>query len=107
MQRGGCRTESFAGPDQLADARIDLGLPAASAEHSVMTDPGLQVMPLSRRVKPGAQLLRGKGLPDRANVVVLALYGHQRGAPDRPGLDRAAARHQHPARQLLLLKDLA
>src|SRR5579864_6303209 len=101
MQRGR-RIGLFAGPDQLADSRIDFRLPAASAEDAIMPDPGLQVMALPGRVQPGAQLLRGKGLADRADVVVLALDGHQRGAPDRPGLDLAAARYERAARQLLL-----
>src|SRR5579863_7870960 len=91
--------------NQRAYAWVNLRGPVPAAEDTVMPDPGLQMVVLPQRMQPGAQLLRREGLADRADIVILALDGEQRGAPDRPRLDLAVARDENAARQLVLLKN--
>src|SRR5579859_3299863 len=91
--------------DQRAHARVNLRGPAPAAEDAVMPDPSLQMVVLPQRMQSGAQLLCREGLADRADIVVLALDGKQRGAADRPRLNLAVARDENAARQLVLLKN--
>ncbi len=46
-----------------------------------------------------------RGLADRADIVVLAFDGEDRGTADRAGIDRHAMRHELAARQRLAMKD--
>ena len=77
--------------DEIGDARRDLGAEARAVEHAVMADARLQVVRLLVVRKVRAELVRRLGLPDAGNVVVLALDGEQRDAPDR-ARDRPACR---------------
>ena len=62
-------------------------------------------MRLFCRRDAGAEFVRGDGLPDRANVVPLALDGHQRSLFDRLRLDRVAAHPKARVRQIVVVKD--
>ena len=90
--------------DRLAHARIDLRVPLAAAEHAVVPDARLQVVDLQVGPHAGAQVLRGDGLADGADVVALALDGEQRGAADGGGVDLALAHREHAARQVVGLE---
>ena len=76
---------------KLQHVRVHLRLPTTAAEHAVVPDAGLEVMALLERAETPAQVVGGQGLPDRADVVALALDREQRGAPDGRRVDRAAA----------------
>src|SRR5208282_1949585 len=71
------------GVDEIPQLRIDLLAPAPPVEHAVVADLGLDMAPLLARFQPGEQFVRGRCLANRANVVVLALDGQERGARDR------------------------
>ncbi len=95
MSAAPARARAPARPVRTACApRVDAGLPALAAEHAVVAHAGLHVVALEVRAHAGAQVLRGERLPDRADVVALALDGEERHAPDRAGLDLAPAHHQ-------------
>src|SRR5664279_5920213 len=74
---------SIALQNDVLHHRIDLVLPGAAREHAVMADAGLHVVALARGPQRRAQVVRGQRLPDRADVVLLALHGEQHGALDR------------------------
>src|SRR5713101_7014297 len=67
-------------PDERLDLGIGLGLPPAAVEHAIMADFELKVVRLFCLWDPGTEIVRGDGLPDRANIVLLAFDGHQCGA---------------------------
>src|SRR5262245_9916299 len=98
---------SLAGENDVLYQRIDLVGPAVAAEHAVMPDPGLHVMALEIGAQSAAQVVRGRGLADRADVVALALDREQHGAPDRPRLDPLALPFELADRQRTFLKDQA
>src|SRR5262249_60461732 len=75
---------------QVREPRVALVLPAAAAEHAVVADAGLHVMAPEIGAHVGAQIVRRHRLADRADVVLLALDGEQRGAPARARVDAAA-----------------
>ena len=50
-----------------------------------MAGAGLMVMALKIGPEPSAELVRGDGLSDSADVVALTLDGEERGAPDGAG----------------------
>ena len=75
-------------PDERLDLGIGLGLPSAAVEYPIMADFELKVMGLFCRSDPTTELVRGDGLPGRANIVPFALDRHQRGAFDGRRLDR-------------------
>src|SRR3984957_10124764 len=93
------------GADEIPHLRIDRLAPAPPVEHAVMADLGLDVTLLPARFQPGEQGVRGRGLADRANVVVLAFDGQERGARDRLRLHLARARHELPERQGVILEN--
>ena len=64
-----------------------------------MADAGLQVVHLVLRRNVDAELVRGLGLADAGNVVVLALDGEQRDAADLRRIDRPAAMGHLAVRQ--------
>src|SRR5438105_11118565 len=90
--------------DEVADLWINLALPAAAVEDAVMPDTRLQMVGLFSRIEAMAQPMRRNGLADRADVVALALDGHQRGAFDRAGIDQFAAYLEAAMRQILALE---
>ena len=53
-----------------------------------MADAGLQMVALQVGPQARAELVRGDGLADGADVVALALHRQQRGAADRARVDR-------------------
>src|ERR1700758_3604259 len=63
---------------EVGNARSDFGAETRTVEHAVMTHAGLQPvrLPLGRKVD--AQPVRGFGLSDAGNIVVLALDREQR-----------------------------
>src|SRR5262245_10318557 len=98
---------SLAGENDVLHQRIDLVGPAVAAEHAVMSDPGLHVMALEIGAQSAAQVVRGRGLADRADVVPLALDRKQHRALDRPRLDPLALPFELAERQRTFLKDQA
>src|ERR1700685_2535097 len=96
---------SIARQDHVLDKRIDLVLPALAGEHAVMADAGLHVMPFKIRTKVGAQVVRGNGLADRADIVAFALDLEQHGAADRGGLDLLSAPLKLAERKGVFLED--
>src|SRR5579883_1257856 len=76
---------------EVGDARRDLGAEARAVEHTIMTDVGLQPVRLEAVGKIAAEAVRGLGLADAGNVVVLPLDGHERDALDLARIDRDAA----------------
>src|SRR5579859_7136589 len=77
--------------DEILHDRIDLTFPAPAAEHTIMADAGLQMMPFHERFQSGAQIMRGQGLARSADIVALALYRQKTGAADPGGIDLEAA----------------
>ena len=61
--------------------------PAIAAEHAIMSDPGLHVVPLEVRAQSRAQLVRRRRLADSADVIALAFDREQHGALDGARLD--------------------
>ncbi len=55
-----------------------------------MADAGLHVVTFEIRAQFAAQLVRGRGLADRADVVALALHREQHGAADGARVDEVA-----------------
>src|SRR5207302_5318705 len=108
-QRANDRAQGSSSRPLRADERLDLGvglgLPTAAVEHAIMSDFELEVVQLFRRRDAGAEIVRGDGLADRANVVILALDGHQRGLLDRLRLDRVAMHPEMPEWQVMVVKD--
>ena len=70
-----------------------------------MADIGLQVMALQMRAQRAAEIVRGGGLAERADVVAAALDGQQRRVADRARIDLAAAIGEVAGGQLGLLED--
>src|SRR5262245_49371478 len=103
MVRIGMRP-SLARQDDILQERIDLVVPAVAAEHAVMSDAGLHVMALEIGTQSRAQLVRGRGLADGADVVALAFDSEQHGALDGARLDPLAAIFQLARRQDVLLE---
>src|SRR5713101_4851702 len=81
-------------PDKRLDLGVGLGLPPAAVEHPIMADFELKVVRLFCLWDPGTEIVRGDGLPDRANIVLLAFDGHQCGAFDRCRIDPVTAHPQ-------------
>src|ERR1700722_15555017 len=90
--------------NDVLDDRIDLIFPALAAEYAVMADARLHVMAPHIGPQARAQLVRGLGLADRADVVTLAFDREQHGASDRFRLDLAAAPEDLALRQRVFLK---
>ena len=86
--------------------RIDLVVPAVAAEHAVVADAGLHVVALEIGPQSGAQIVRGHGLADGADVVPLAFDREQHRAPDRARVDALALPLERAGRQAHVLKDL-
>src|SRR5690349_22518815 len=59
---------SIVGLNDHSQHRVDLVLPAPSVEHPIVSGTGLEVMVLQMGPQAAAQILRGKGLADRADV---------------------------------------
>src|SRR5919202_1379786 len=95
------------GGDELPDDGVDLGLPARPAEDAVVADLLLQVVALALLGDAGAQRVGRLGLAGRADVVVRALHGEQRGVPDADGVDALAPPGELPAGEVVLLEDAA
>ena len=70
-----------------------------------MADARLHVVQLHILPQARAKVLRGEGLAEAANIVPLAFDGEQRGAPDRPRIDRPAVHHELAEGQNMVLKD--
>ena len=69
-----------------------------------MADFELEVVRLFRRRDAGAEIWAATGLARPADIVALALDGHQRGALDRRRLDQAAAHPKPAERQVVALE---
>src|ERR1044072_3389851 len=93
-----CRIGSIARQDHVLQQRIDLRFPLLAGEHPVVAGAGLHVVALTVRLDAGAQVLRGERLANRADVVLLAFHGEQRGALDRARLDGLATERQRTRR---------
>lgn len=110
MHLGPCgllwRWATFAGEDGVAHDRIDVTLPAASAEHAVVADAGLAVMASPTERDPVAEVLRRGSLTDAADVIALTLDGEQEGPPDRRRVDELSSPIQLAASEPVLLEDL-
>src|SRR5256885_13666511 len=89
----------------VSNPRRDSGAEARAVEHPVMAHTGLQPMRLALGRDVDAQRMRGLGLPDAGNVVVLALDRHQADAADRSGIDRHPAMGHAPLRQCMADED--
>ena len=76
-------------------------------EHAVVPDSRLHVVPLEIGTKPGAEIVRGRGLTDGADVVALAFGREQHRALDRPRLGRFAPPFELAKRQRAFVKDQA
>ncbi len=61
--------------DHRADLGIDFSRPTGSAEYAVVAHAGLQVVAFLTDTQSGAQIERGHGLADGADVVAFALDG--------------------------------
>src|SRR5665213_1862789 len=92
-------------PDEVPHLRVNLVAPAPPVEDPVMADIGLDVAFLLAGFKAAEELMRRGGLADRANVVVLALDGQERGAGNGAGFDRTVAQGHFALRQRVFLKD--
>src|SRR5882762_1528471 len=76
----------FVGQDGVPHQGVDLAGPPPAAEHAVMADTGLHIVPLAIGPQARAEIVRRHGLADRADVVALALDGEQGGTADRLGI---------------------
>ena len=94
------------GQGKIDDARANLGPKARAVEDAVMADLGLHIVDALVVGDVDAQMLRGLGLADAGNVVVLAFDGQQRGPPDLGQVDPLAAMHHLALRQRVLDEDL-
>src|SRR5262245_56172338 len=103
MVRIGMAT-SLAGENNVLQERIDLVGPAVAAEHAVVPDAGLHMVSLEIGPQPRAQLVRGRGLADGADIVALAFDREQHGALDGARLDPLAAIFEPARRQNVLLE---
>ena len=70
--------------------------PAVTAEHAVMADPGLHVVPFEIRAQSRAQVVRSCRLADGADVVALTLDRQQHAALDGARLDALALPFELP-----------
>jgi len=61
---------------KITDARRDLGAEARAVEHAVMADVRLFPMYLVLGRDVHAQVVRGPGLADRRDIIVLTLNRH-------------------------------
>ncbi len=82
--------------DELADARLDFGSPARTVEHAIMADARLHIMHVFVVGNRSAKIVRGFRLPEAADIVPLALDGHQSGFRDCGAVDVFAPVHQFP-----------
>ena len=90
--------------DEVGDLRIDFVVPAAAVEHAVMADlAAADDAPVLPARDCGTARAR-RGLADTADIVALALDGHQRGALDRARIDQFAAHPEAAMRQILPLE---
>src|SRR4029077_626936 len=85
-----CARGSPACQNDVFEQRKDLMGPAIAAEHAIMSDPGLHMMPLEVGAQSRAQFVRRRGLADSADVVALAFDREQHGALDGTRLDALA-----------------
>src|SRR5262245_54565526 len=90
--------------DHVFQDWVDLSGPALAAEHAVVANPRLHVMPFAVGPQAGAEIVRRDGLADRADVVAFALDREQRGLADRLGIHAMPAKLQRAERQRVLLK---
>ena len=81
---------SVAGVNGVPQNRMNVIAPAATAEHTVMADAGLDVVTLHVGPEAAAQFLGSERLADGTDVVALTFDGKQRSAPDRRGVDAPA-----------------
>ena len=72
-----------------------------------MSDAGLHIVLLSKRLERRAQIVRRQRLSDRTDVVAFAFDGQQCRLADGGGLDAAAAIFKAAARQFEFLENLA
>src|ERR1039458_6612527 len=84
---------------------VNFVFPTLAVEHAVVPDARLDVMGLPVEAKAAAQVLRGHGLTDGADIVFFALDGQQCGLADRARIDFASKQGHFTARQGMLLKN--
>src|SRR4029077_1803498 len=101
------RRRSLTCENDVLHQRIDLVGPAVAAEHAVVPDPGLHMMLFEIGAQAGAEVVRGGGLADSADVVALAFDRKQHCTLDRPRFDRFALPLELAERQRTFLKDEA
>src|SRR5579872_54502 len=80
------RSHSIHHLDHLAHPRIHLARPTPAAEHAIMADAGLHVVLFQIDRNSMAQIQRGHGLADRADIVALAFHRQQTCPTNRFGL---------------------
>src|SRR5581483_5522084 len=85
--------------NEIAQQRIDFVIPLAPTEHAVVADAGLHMVDAAIGAHAGTELLCGERLADRADVILLALDGHQPDPPDRRRIHRTAAEGEFALRQ--------
>ena len=90
--------------DERLDPRGDLVAEAGAVEQAVMADAGLLVMLVLVVVQVRGERMGGAGLPQAGDVVPLAFHRQDGRARDRRRVDVPVPRHQHPARQQVLLE---
>src|SRR6204780_1139110 len=103
----GCKSALIARQNHVLQNRINLVLPAFAGKDAVMADAGLHVVALEIGAQLAAQIVRGDGLADGADVVALAFDGEQHGAPDRGRIDTITVPLQLAERQYEILKNVS
>src|SRR6185437_1553065 len=88
---GGTAASAIVGQREVGDAGRDLGAEARAVEHAIVPDIRLEIMRLVLGRNSRAQSVRGFGLADAGNVVMLAFDRQQRDARDHARIDHAAA----------------
>src|SRR5262245_28760243 len=94
-------------PHELPHAGIDFCPESPAIEDAVVAYARLYVVLPHRSGDVGADFVRGLGLSDAGNVVVLAFHRHERGAADGARTYAAAAMSLQAARELEFLKYVA
>ena len=79
------------GVNEVADLRLDQATPARPVENPVVPDRLDQKVPALLRRQSAGEPVRGLGLSDASDVVLLALDRHQGDVPHRLGTDLPAA----------------
>src|SRR5579864_5723198 len=107
MLAGYCRAswgKSVVHTNMAAHLGIDFPLPARARENAVMPHPGLQIMLLFVWLERSAQLVGGKGLSRRADIVTLALHGQERCSANGARVHVMSAPFKASSREIVPLK---